>query len=494
MLQRANVAVIGAGSSGLLTARTMRDAGHRVVVFESRPDVGGVWSATRDYPGLSSQNNKGAYSISDLRMPKEWPDQPNGAQMREYLNRYADEHALRPLIRFGQQVLEVRRAASGWTVLVANADGREEHSFDAVVVASGPLNDPYVPEWAGRDAFEQAGGQVLLPEQVDLNALKGRRIAVIGWGKTACDLAVAVAPFAATTTIIARTLRWKTPQPEPLRLHELVALTRAGDWLLYPQRSNLPRAVTRTTRRVADVVRKVLMKIISRQLRLHDLGMVPPGDLYESSSQVTAGMYEAIHAGDIVVRHGVEIESLRGGDIPAVELASGEAVPADVVVLGTGYRQRMDYLDAATLSNLVDANGRLALDRAVHSDAAPGLYFVGWTGSISAFTTSEASALWATAHLAGWPSVVGAPRAKRAAAPGGTLKGVSLTMLYDIDDQMADMGSPLPRRIQLKQWLKTIDAQDYEPYFNDIRRRLSVSAAAHGGAESDTTAIRRRSA
>src|SRR3954465_9231157 len=88
--QHLDVAVIGAGASGLVAARAMRDAGHRVVVFESRPDLGGVWAASRSYPGLGTQNDKGSYSFSDLRMPDEWPNQPTGDQMREYLNRYAD--------------------------------------------------------------------------------------------------------------------------------------------------------------------------------------------------------------------------------------------------------------------------------------------------------------------------------------------------------------------------------------------------------------------
>lgn len=466
------VAVIGSGASGLVAARAMRDAGHRVVVLESRPDLGGVWSASRAYPGLGTQNSKGAYSFSDLPMPADWPEQPTGEQMREYLDRYADLHGLRPLIRFDHRVLEVRRRDAGWSVLVQGPEGREKLSADAVVVASGVFNDPIVPDWAGREAFEHAGGQVLLPQEVDLGALPGRSVAVIGWGKTACDLAVALTPYAASTTVVARSLRWKTPQPSgPLRLHELLMLTRTGEWLLYPRKTRLPRQLYRASRIPVRLLRMLTAELISRQLDLRSLGMRPPGDLVETSNQVTRGLYEAIRDRSITVRHGVGVASLQGVPAPAVVLEGGETVPADVVVLATGYRPRLDYLDADTIAALVDERGQLALDRTVHSDAAPGLYFVGWSGNISGMTTAEVAALWAAAHLAGWSSVPREPAAHRAVPVGGEFS-VPMTMLDDIDAQLADLGHRLPRRVRVRQWVRSMDSADYAPALKAVRDRL----------------------
>ncbi|MGL4281565.1 MAG: FAD-dependent oxidoreductase, partial [Albidovulum sp.] len=52
------IAIIGAGFAGLTSARHMRDFGHDVTVFEKVGDVGGVWSRSRLYPGVSTQNGK----------------------------------------------------------------------------------------------------------------------------------------------------------------------------------------------------------------------------------------------------------------------------------------------------------------------------------------------------------------------------------------------------------------------------------------------------
>jgi len=79
------VAVIGAGFAGLATAKVLRQSGFEVTVFDKAPDVGGVWSSTRRYPGLRTQNNKGSYRLSDHLMPRSFPEWPSGEQVQAYL-------------------------------------------------------------------------------------------------------------------------------------------------------------------------------------------------------------------------------------------------------------------------------------------------------------------------------------------------------------------------------------------------------------------------
>jgi cation diffusion facilitator CzcD-associated flavoprotein CzcO len=54
------IGIIGAGFAGRSAAKVLRQFGHEVTAFESAPDVGGVWSRTRRYPGLETQNNRGS--------------------------------------------------------------------------------------------------------------------------------------------------------------------------------------------------------------------------------------------------------------------------------------------------------------------------------------------------------------------------------------------------------------------------------------------------
>ena len=59
------IAIVGAGFAGLASAKVLRELGHDVTVHDRTPDVGGVWSRTRRYPGLKTQNNKQTYRFSD---------------------------------------------------------------------------------------------------------------------------------------------------------------------------------------------------------------------------------------------------------------------------------------------------------------------------------------------------------------------------------------------------------------------------------------------
>nr|WP_067664405.1 FAD-dependent oxidoreductase [Nocardia miyunensis] len=69
-----HIAIVGAGISGLAAARVLSGRGLRVTVFDRAPDVGGVWSTTRHYPGLRTQNSRRTYRFSDFPMPPHHQD------------------------------------------------------------------------------------------------------------------------------------------------------------------------------------------------------------------------------------------------------------------------------------------------------------------------------------------------------------------------------------------------------------------------------------
>ncbi|MFH8470897.1 hypothetical protein ACH4DZ_43935, partial [Streptomyces sp. NPDC017991] len=46
------------------------------------PDVGGVWSRSRRYPGVTTQSPKTQYEFSDFPMPKDYREWPTGAQVQ----------------------------------------------------------------------------------------------------------------------------------------------------------------------------------------------------------------------------------------------------------------------------------------------------------------------------------------------------------------------------------------------------------------------------
>ena len=229
------VAIIGAGVAGLTTGKALRRAGHQVEIFDRTPDVGGVWSQTRRYPGLTTQSPSAQYSFSDFPMPKGFPEWPTGAQVQRYLADYATDAGLEEALRLRTTVTAARPLGEGrWAVDTVDADGVDRtEDFDGLVVANGVFSEPAVPQYPGADEFLAAGGRVLAATQLqDAETARGKHVLVVGYGKTACDVAVPVSAVAASTDVIARQLLWKVPRKIAGVVNfKMLLLTRMGEAL-----------------------------------------------------------------------------------------------------------------------------------------------------------------------------------------------------------------------------------------------------------------------
>ncbi|KAK5114072.1 hypothetical protein LTR85_010378 [Meristemomyces frigidus] len=112
------------------------------------------------YDRLETNIPRGLMGFSDLAWPEDCQLFPKHEAVLEYIERYAED--VRHLIRFSTQVLDVRlEPGGGWKVKTqcVTRDGLgeiEEHDFDAVVVASGHFNVPYIPQVPGIEDWSQA--------------------------------------------------------------------------------------------------------------------------------------------------------------------------------------------------------------------------------------------------------------------------------------------------------------------------------------------------
>ena len=61
-----SLAIIGAGASGLVSAKVLRDDGFDVTIFERRTSLGGTWSEDMAYLHLRTQQPGGTMEFADL--------------------------------------------------------------------------------------------------------------------------------------------------------------------------------------------------------------------------------------------------------------------------------------------------------------------------------------------------------------------------------------------------------------------------------------------
>lgn len=487
------IAVIGGGIAGLVTAKTLRQFGHDVVVFEKEKEVGGVWASSRRYPGLTTQNPRETYAFADFPMPSSYPEWPTGRQMQAYLAAYVDHFGIGDAIRLDTQVLHVERAGARWRVAVRNlgTGAESDDLFDYVVVCNGIFSIPSVPQFPGSDAFKAAGGEILhTSEFTDIARVEGRHALVVGYGKSSCDAAVAIARTAASTRVVARHLIWKIPKKigKVVNFKHLF-LNRLGEGLFrYINVHGFERFLHGPGLPLRNGMLGTVQAIISRQLGLKRIGLEPAGGLEtiarSTVSLVTDGFYEGVADGTIGFSTG-EIVELTAG---RAWLSDGSTVPADVIVCGTGWHQRCDFLADDILARVTDARGNFRLYRSIIPVGTPGLLFNGYNSSFFSQLNAEVGALWIADFLGGGISLPGEAEQNayidsrlawmEARTDGKHSKGTNIIpfSIHHIDELLEEMDLQLPLAMRLKHWFVAIDAADYGGLLPRLLRRHGVAA------------------
>ena len=338
-----DVVIVGAGVSGIGAACHLRRRcpGKTFAILEARDAIGGTWDLFR-YPGIRSDSDMHTfgYNFKPWRAAKAIADGPS---IRAYVQEAADEHDVMPHIRFRQRVLAASwsTAQALWTVQIAGADGSEYTlTCRFLFMCSGyySYREGYLPEFPG---IEQFGGPVVHPQAwpEDLD-YAGKQVAVIGSGATAMTLVPAMAAEAAKVTMIQRSPTYVVSRPA-----EDAIANWLGRWL--PQR--LAYALTRwknvwfqqyfykRTRVAPAAVKAKLLGLVRQHLGPDydvDKHFTPAYNPWDQRLCLIpdADLFKAIKAG----KAAVVTEEIAAIAPDGVQLASGETVPADILVTATG--------------------------------------------------------------------------------------------------------------------------------------------------------------
>ncbi|MFG2525163.1 flavin-containing monooxygenase [Streptomyces sp. NPDC048527] len=495
------IAIIGAGVAGLATAKVLTQAGHEVQVFDRTPDVGGVWSRTRRYPGLTTQSPKAQYSLSDFPMPKEFPEWPSGEQVQAYLAAYATAFGLDRTLRLRTEVTAARPhggAGGGWTVETTDGAGRHStEDFDQLVVANGVFCEPTVPAYPGVEEFTAAGGRLCAATEFhDAQEARGSRVLVVGYGKSACDVAVAISEVAESTDVIARQLLWKVPRRIGGFLNfKMLLLTRMGEALFRYRRL---RGIEKFLHGPGNGVRRRMIDSIGsvsvRQFGLGRLALVPRGSMEGivrgAIGLATEGFFEAVADGGIEVRRDQTITRLlaRNGK-PFAQLADGSTLPADLVVCATGFNQAVPFLPAPVRERLLDERGNFMLYRQIMPVDIPGLYFNGYNSSFFSPLNAEMAALWIAAAVARAVPLPSTEDVRQAvvdqlafldtATDGHHCKGTKIIpySMHNVDEVLGDLSLNINVLVRASHWLNPINPAAYRRLTPALLRRLPADAS-----------------
>jgi cation diffusion facilitator CzcD-associated flavoprotein CzcO len=136
------IGIIGAGLSGLVAAKTYLEYGFSVTVFEKDKELGGVWSSSRRYPGLFTQNPRDTYAFTDFPMPRHYPEWPSSEQVQAYLTAYATHFGVLPRIRFASEVTHLAFENDQWHIEGLQAGKPFAEAFDFLTICNGTFSTP----------------------------------------------------------------------------------------------------------------------------------------------------------------------------------------------------------------------------------------------------------------------------------------------------------------------------------------------------------------
>jgi dimethylaniline monooxygenase (N-oxide forming) len=189
------VCVIGAGASGLVTAKYCledSDISH-VTVFELGSRIGGTF-VNKVYDDTALVSSTTLTAFSDFRFKDPKARHVTAVDYVEYLNQYADHFNLNPHIKFQTKVMNITKCNEKDQYMVHWVNVRTNEiiieSFDAVAVCSGLHNVPWRPSSIDILNLETFQGEIIhSSDYKNSNMLRNKNVLIVGCGETAMDIA-----------------------------------------------------------------------------------------------------------------------------------------------------------------------------------------------------------------------------------------------------------------------------------------------------------------
>ncbi|KAF8575492.1 FAD/NAD(P)-binding domain-containing protein [Ramaria rubella] len=327
------VLIVGAGTSGIMTAARLRRLGVNTLVVERN----GRTTNTHLTCGLLMRKYP-------ENMPA-WIPKTKFADFMEYYTLFQEIP-----IWTNAEVLPAPKYDERegiWNVTILR-DGRHITLHPKhLILSTGTADEARIPHFKGMDEFR---GKIVHTKYFkNANDWKGKKVVIIGAGVSGCDVALEAQARGAQVTIVQRS---------PICLLRLSTVTLGVDAVWPPGRpvedsdflqSSLPAALFKHLLiNVIYPMQSAIEKDVHDKLREkgyligwgEELGQGPIGHLGLVYSKLSGfcldiGCAQKIIDGDIAVKSKVAVEAF---DSEGVRLSDGTKLDADVVVLATGYK------------------------------------------------------------------------------------------------------------------------------------------------------------
>ena len=347
-MKETNTLIIGASISGLACAACLQKQGIEYTIIEKYNEAATPWR--NHYHRLHLHTNKALSNLPFKDFGKNIPHYPSRQQVVDYLDDYQKSLSINPL--FNTEAKSVKKEGEYWVTETSNGNFQSKY----VIVATGPFGKPKPIQINGMETFP---GQIIHSYGYKTGAdFKGQKVLVIGFGNSACEIAIDLYEQGAQSA-----MSFRSPvNVIPRDIFGIPVL-------------QLSLLMTALPPRVADSLNAPLMRFLVGDITKLGLKKLPYGPLEQIQKDgkvpvLDIGTLKHIREGHIKIHSGIDYIAGK-----TVHFADGRSEDFDAIVAAIGYYR--DYAEIISTDKSRFDDLKVSTDKQKQF-GKDGLYFCGF--------------------------------------------------------------------------------------------------------------------
>jgi cation diffusion facilitator CzcD-associated flavoprotein CzcO len=356
------VLVVGGAQAGLAIAARLNQLGVDTLVVERWPRIGDSWR--RRYHSLALHNSTHVNNLPYLPFPPTWPTYIPKDMLGMWFEFYASAMEINHWTNTEFTRATWNADTQRWTATLKHARRGERVMHPRhIVFANGVSSYPLIPDIPGLDEFT---GDVVHSEGFDSGApYAGKRAIIIGTGSSGNDIALDLHSFDCDTTIVQRgssTVVSIEPSAKlnyalydegmPVEDCDLIGSAVTPPLLIEAYRGAVKRMMN-LDHDMIEGLKSIGFKFdVGEDSTGHQMKYRRKGGGYN----LDAGSSQLMIKGEIKLLQDEDIERYCAD---GALLKDGSVVPADVIVLGTGYYPQSELIRRTLDADVVERIGQI---------------------------------------------------------------------------------------------------------------------------------------
>lgn len=341
-----NITIIGAGPSGIVSAKSALEVGLVPRVLEKESDIGGLWNpySGGTWESMSTNLSRFTCMFSDFPWKENSKDFPTKLEMYEYLNQYIEHFKLRKYIHLLSEVTNLNRneAENKWNVQWKINGSNKSEMCDFVIISSGFFSTNTCFQ-SKPETF--IGNLIYSKDYKNSEPFRNKQVTVVGGSFSGTEIACDIATVAAKVTHISPKAFWILPRYLPMSI-DGNTIEIPVDLVFYKRKSE---EFPKPTEQEMNTRKHKWFSALSKQQAISPALQIPEEQyIYPPYVAISDGYLEAINSGKIELKRGKAtfLENDR------LVLEDQTAIKTDAVVICSGYITCLPFLSKMQLDSL----------------------------------------------------------------------------------------------------------------------------------------------